>query len=197
MTLFKSKSIPLHSCSETTVYIPIQDGKLGWDEAGTRAYHQDMLESGKDSSLNAVQLWDDLHSTLTSLNNKFIPSKLSSIRNNLPWVNQKLKRIARQRDRAFQKHRKSGKPADRKKCLDLKHLFRKSIKCSSYQSYLEDILDVASNDLTSAPNTKKLFNLLKHSKQDSASVAPLRKHNSVHQDVPMKATILNEQFQSV
>ena len=68
----------------------------------------------KYSSLNAVQLWDDLHSTLTSLTNKFIPSKLSSTRNNLPWVNQKLKRIARQRDRAFQKHRKSGKPADRK-----------------------------------------------------------------------------------
>jgi len=74
------------------------------------AYHQDMLESGKYSSLNAVQLWDYLHSTLTSLTNKFIPSKLTSTRNNLPWVNQKLKRIARQRDGAFQKHRKSGKP---------------------------------------------------------------------------------------
>ena len=117
------------------------------------AYNQDMLESGKYSSLNAVQLWDDLHSTLTSLTNKFIPSKLSSTRNNLPWVNQKLKRIARQRDRAFQKHRKSGKPADRKMFLDLKHLFRKSIKLSN-QSYLEDILDVASNDFTSKPNTK-------------------------------------------
>ena len=156
MALFKSKSIPLHSCSETTVYIPIQKGKLGWDEAGTRSLPS--LERGKYSFLNAVPLWDDLHSTLTSLTNKLIPSKLSSIRNNLPWVNQKLKRIARQRDRAFQKHRKSGKPADRKKCLDLKHLFRKSIKCSSYQSYLEDILDVASNDLTSKPYTKKTLN---------------------------------------
>ena len=83
-----------------------------WDgmKQALEAYHQDMRESGKDSSLNAVQLWDDLHSTLTSLNNKFIPSKLS----NLIWVNQKLKRIARQRDSVFQKHRKSGKPADRK-----------------------------------------------------------------------------------
>ena len=32
-----------------------------------------MLESGKYSSLNAVQLCDDLHSTLTFLTNKFIP----------------------------------------------------------------------------------------------------------------------------
>ena len=41
---------------------------------------------------------------LTSLTNKFIPVKLSSTRNSLPWVNQKLKWLARQRDRAFQKH---------------------------------------------------------------------------------------------
>jgi len=38
------------------------------------------------------------------------------------------------------------------KFLDLKQLFRKSIKLSN-QSYLEDILDVASNDHTSEPNT--------------------------------------------
>ena len=43
--------------------------------------------------------------------------------------------------------------------LDLKHLFRKSIKLS-YQSNLEDILDVVSNDLTSKLNTKKIFTLL-------------------------------------
>ena len=44
---------------------------------------------------------------------------------------------------------------------------------------------------------KKLFTLLKHSKQDPASVAPLHKHKSVHQDDSTKATILNEQLQSV
>jgi len=80
--------------------------------------------------------------------------------------------------------------------LDLKHLFRKSIKLS-YQSYLEDILDVVSNDLTSKLNTKITLYTSQHSKQDSASVAPVRKHNVVPQDDPTKATILNEQFQSV
>jgi len=60
--------------------------KANWDgmKQALEAYNQDMLESGKYSSLNAVQLWDDLHSTLTTLTNKFIPSKLSSTRNNLP-----------------------------------------------------------------------------------------------------------------
>ena len=59
------------------------------------------------------------------------------------------------------------------------------------------MIDVTSNDLTSKPNTKIFFTLHKHSKQDSASVTPLHKHKSVHQDDPTKATILNEQFQSV
>ena len=65
--------------------------KANWNgmKQSLEAYHQDMLESGKYSSLNAVQLWSDLHSTLTSLTNIFIPLKLSSTRNNLPWVNQK------------------------------------------------------------------------------------------------------------
>ena len=57
-----------------------------WDgmKQALEAYHQDKVERGIYSSLNAVQLWDDLHSTLTSLTNKFTPSKLSSTRNNLP-----------------------------------------------------------------------------------------------------------------
>ena len=50
--------------------------KANWDGM-KQALHQYMLESGKYSSINAVQLWDNNHSTLTSLTNKFIPSKLS------------------------------------------------------------------------------------------------------------------------
>ena len=46
------------------------------------------------------------------------------------------------------------------------------------------------------PIQKNSFTLLKHSKQDSASVAPLHKHNSVS-GRPHETTILNEQFQSV
>ena len=47
------------------------------------------------------------------------------------------------------------------------------------------------------PIQRKILYTSQHSKQDSASVAPLRKYNSVHQDDPTKTTILNEQFQSV
>ena len=43
------------------------------------AYHQDMLESGKYSSINAVQLWDDLllSQTKSSLQNSLAPEIIS------------------------------------------------------------------------------------------------------------------------
>jgi len=66
------------------------------------------------------------------------------------------------------------------------------VHCLLYNLYLS-----SSNLFVDLYRYKKLFTLLKHSKQDSASVAPLHKHKSVHQDDPTKATILNEQFQSV
>ena len=83
---------------------------------------------------------------LTSLTNKLIPPKLSSTRNNcrrLPWVNQKLKRMLDKRTEFFRNIGNQVNLLIEKMFLDLKHLFRKSIKLT-YQSNLENILDVAS-----------------------------------------------------
>jgi len=41
------------------------------------AYRQDLLESGKYSSFNVVQLWDDLHSTLLSQTNSSLKNSLA------------------------------------------------------------------------------------------------------------------------
>ena len=51
--------------------------KANWDgmKQALEAYHQYMLESGKYSSLNAVQLWDDLHSTLNFFHKQIHPFK--------------------------------------------------------------------------------------------------------------------------
>jgi hypothetical protein len=47
------------------------------------------------------------------------------------------------------------------------------------------------------PNTKKLYSLLKHSKQDSTGIDTLKYNNKLHTQDPDKATVLNKQFQSV
>ena len=162
-------------------------------------YHKTMINENKYTNLNIEQLWDDFTQTLNNLTEKHIPSKMSSPRNYLPWVNQRLKRLIRRRNRAFKKSRKTNKENDRKKFLDLKHLVRKAIK-ESHQQYLEDILNIENDIDTSQPrkpNTKKLYSLIKHSKQDSSTLPPLKANNKFSYDDKEKATTLNHQFQSV
>ena len=45
--------------------------------------------------------------------------------------------------------------------------------------------------------TKKLYSLLKHSKQDSSGIAPLRKDSRTILTETAKANALNDQFQSL
>ena len=67
----------------------------------------------------------------------------------------------------------------------------------AHQSYLEDILNVNGNSSNPLPNTKKLYSLLKHAKQDNFGISDLKKNGKRFSDDQDKANILNEQFQSV
>ena len=69
----------------------------------------------------------------------------------------------------------------------------------AHQEYLEEILNVNCPDTSPShrPNTKKLYSLLKHSKQDSATIPPLKFQNKLHYEECSKASVLNKQFQSV
>ena len=49
----------------------------------------------------------------------------------------------------------------------------------------------------STPASKKLFSLLKNSKQDSKGIAPLKKDGKLYSYTVDKANVLNQQFQSV
>jgi len=62
----------------------------------------------------------------------------------------------------------------------MKHHCRKQTKIA-YETYLEDILNINTNinpnttETNHKPNNKQLYSLLKHSKQDSTGIAPLKK----------------------
>ena len=88
-----------------------------------------------------------------------------------------------------------------------KHLVRR-VSEKAYEKYLGDILginneipdqDVGEPHSPPPPKvkTKKLYSLLKHSKQDSNGIAPLKKDGQTLLTVVGKANALNDQFQSV
>ena len=73
---------------------------------------------------------------------------------------------------------RSGRPVDQTKFFQLKHLVRRLLD-RAHEKYLQDILGLsneADDHAGEAPpkvNTKKLYSLLKHSKQDSNGIASL------------------------
>ena len=185
-------------CYQKPRKIPLYK-KANWQEIKKSLidYHQVMKNEGKYTALNTEELWENFSNTLQELTEKWIPSKQSSVRNHLPWVNQDIKKLIRRRNRAFKRVKNTSSSSDRKKFLDLKHLVRKKVK-EAHTQYLESILNINTDaPVQHKPNTKKLFSLIKHSRQESSAIPPLKYENKVHQDDLDKATVLNKQFQSV
>lgn len=94
----------------------------------------------------------------------------------------------RKRDSLYDQYKKYRRPADRHAHLESKHLVNKKLK-EAHNRYIEEILGITnsvdSSDSNASPQTdtdphkntfatKKLYSLLKNSKMDSKSSAPLK-----------------------
>lgn len=135
---------------------------------------------------------------------RFTPTRKLSRKVSLPWITQEIKRLIRKRDSLYIKHKKNKKVCDRNHFLKVKHLIKSKIK-QAYHNYLEDILGLtdpqdSNADTTSKFSSKKLFSLIKNSRQDSQGIAPLKAKptdSNLYTLNKDKANILNRQFQSV
>ena len=87
----------------------------------------------------------------------------------------------RKRDKLYKRWSRSGRPYYQSKFIDYKHLVRR-ISDKAYEKYLGDILginnEIPDQDVGELPKvkTKKLYSLLKLSKQDSNDIALLKKN---------------------
>ena len=105
----------------------------------------------------------------------------------------------RKRDKLYHKQ-KSGSNKDRCHFKQVKHLLQRRNKIA-HENYFADILGVGSCDgdkNSGFSSSKKLFNLLKHSRQDNQGISTLKdSENTLHSGNVKKANSLNSQFHSV
>ena len=175
--------------------------KADWDQfkQTMRDFQSELLT---DLATTDVQeLWDMFASRLEQGIDKFIPTRKAGTRDGFPWINQEIRRLMRKRDKLYKRMKRSGRPSDTKKFLEYKHLVRRVID-RAYERYLGDILGInttTQQEENSPPkvNTKKMYSLLKHSKQDSSGVAPLKSDGRTLSDDCEKSNAINRQFQSV
>ena len=85
----------------------------------------------------------------------------------------------RKRDKLYQKQ-KSGSNKDRCHFKRVKHLVQQKIK-NSHENYLADILGVGSSDGndSSGFSPKKLFSLIKNSRQDDRGISTLKDSKNI------------------
>ena len=163
--------------------------------------HSELTQS--DLATTSVQsMWDRFATKLEQGIDKFIPTRKSGTRDGFLWINQEIRRLMRKRDKLYKRWSRSGRPYDQSKLLNSKHLVRRASE-KAHEKYLGDIFginnEIPDQDVGKPPEvkTKKLYILLKHSKQDSNVIAPLKKDGQTLLTEVGKANALNDQFQSV
>ena len=79
------------------------------------------------SNTDINTLWSHFHDTfkLIDLTTKYIPSKTARKRCSLPWINAKLRRMIRKRNRLFSKYKLLHSPVLSERYKSLKHSIRK------------------------------------------------------------------------
>ena len=130
---------------------------------------------------------DNIHRIMDSC----IPSKWTSSRYNLPWFNHSLKRLARRKQKLYNKAKFSGKQNDWKAFLVARKLMHKRLK-EARNAYISDYLGEAIEE-----NPKRFWSYIKQLKKEEPGIADFEINGSIISDNKSKAEILNNQFSNV
>ena len=138
---------------------------------------------GLENHMHREEIKGALHSGIE----KHVPQHTISTKPSLPWMTQEIKRTIRKRDSLYDKYKRLRRPTDRCAFLEAKHLVKQKLK-QAHNRYIEEILGLTNSleqsesNCQSSPEphkstlaSKKLFSLLKNSKQDSKGIAPSKR----------------------
>lgn len=137
-------------------------------------------------------MWGYIKELIVETVKHHVPTRRSSAKHTHPWMTSELRSLSIRKQKAHTRARCSKDPRDVKRFKTLKgQLQRESRRVN--RAYLEDVVK---DDLRTIP--KQFWSYIKTRKQDSFQIVTLKsKDGFLHNDTAIKATIRNEQFQSV
>ena len=132
-------------------------------------------------------LWCEFKDELLSTMDKFIPSKIVNRQNKPPWINNKVKNKLKQKQRAYNRARKSNSTEDwnsfREKRKDTHKVLR-----ASHRRYIRDFC---------MESKKQFLSFVKNMRKDASGIQALKNQGVLVSDNKTKAELLNAQFKSV
>ncbi|XP_072021366.1 uncharacterized protein [Amphiura filiformis] len=139
------------------------------------------------------EIWSLFRDTLLASMDKHIPSKMSTSRFNLPWVNRNIKKDIRKKKRYYKQARKSGTSKSWEKFRTQRRNTDRKIR-RAYRNYVRDTVGGSLKE----NNTKPFWNFLKTKKQEVFGVSTLKTADGKFaSSTTEKANALNDQFCSV
>lgn len=144
--------------------------------------------TNSDVSGNSVNaMYNDFQGAIEKSMDLFIPSKIITKRNTSPWINRKVKRYQKRKQRAYNSHRRLNTKAS----LENFNSVRKSTQTLSRNAYRRFVKNVCSE------SSKKFYGFIKCLKFDTIGIPALMRNGNLESDNRAKAEVLNTQFCSV
>ena len=131
-------------------------------------------------------MWSDFKTNILSIMKKHVPTKTTSSNFNKPWITSTAKKAIRQKQRWYQKTKKSKSEKIRNKYREVKKMCQNVCR-SAHHNYVQNLL---SND----QNNKKLWAYIKSKNNENCEIADLQNKNMLIQDPTAKANLFNDHF---
>ena len=136
-------------------------------------------------------MWASLKSNLLQIQEKCIPSKLTSTKFHQPWINSRIKRISRRKRKWYNIQKRTKCYKAKQIYEDLKKESRRACQ-SAHNDYLNNMFAEDQN------GNKKFWSYIKSRRKEAVGISMLRNENGVAVTSNKEmANILNRQFTSV
>ena len=199
------RQIPLWK--KTEKYIPQIQNHL--EKAWEKVKNQQVIYN------DCEKLWRWFKNTMDEAIQKYVPHRAASKRDRHPYISRETKRLMQKEKRMYARSKRCAKRHPKTAQLkDIQRQIQRRLR-TEYWKYVEDIMSPSSKEpppqpkppdksedragVQEADNKKKLYQYIKHCKQDSIGVAPIRDPSTgkLETEPQKKAQLLNNQFFSV
>jgi len=147
------------------------------------------LAAMKENNKDINTLWETFKSTIMSLIDKNIPSRLSKSKRDYPWINRDLKKMMKKKAKLYKKAKKT-KNWDRFRSHQRE--CRRALRRAEWD-HVNNVIEEGFKD----NNSKPFWNYIKSKRKDNIGVAPLKVAGKLLCDSKDKANALVNQFKSV
>ena len=139
--------------------------------------------------------WTFLKNTIKQAADKHIPQKTISGKQHVPWINQSIKRLIRQRQRRYNAAQHHNTPDNWRKYREARNTVRRKMT-EAHDDYIRGILNTDAEDEKPTMG-KRFWQYIKSRKKDTVSISALKDKAGVEVFDSRGKAHLNQQYDSV